>query len=270
VRTSFVTSQGSAFTRFRRALDRANVIAPLAGRLCREVDVSLEKAPAVLAVIPLAGERTRNAALALAELLSRRGLEPSCETLVAWAPPDRAKGPLTTPQDGGRVQAGVSQGESLMRRTRFPAIVLLTLASLIFATSAFAASVTDRASLTRDGKVTFDTPITARVNMHTRFASVKRVCFAFTFKKDVLDPGEEWSLAPRVNGFEMLNASTFPISGVSFCLLPDNALVDRFRDGRAKLLVAIKRQGSMRIAELDVTVRGAPRLDRARYALAGG
>jgi hypothetical protein len=146
-----------------------------------------------------------------------------------------------------------------MRRMRFRFIVLLTLASLVFATGAFAATVTDRASVTRGGKVTFDRPITARVDTHMRFASVRRVCFAVTFNKDVLDPGEEWSLAPRLNGFEMLNASTFPISGVFFCLLPDNALVDRFRDGRAKLVVAMERQGSMRIDDLDVTVRGARR-----------
>jgi hypothetical protein len=56
------------------------------GRLCREVDGSLEEAQAVLAaLVLLAGERKRNAALALAELLSRRGLERPCETLVAWA-----------------------------------------------------------------------------------------------------------------------------------------------------------------------------------------
>jgi hypothetical protein len=70
---------------------------------------------------------------------------------------------------------------------------------------------------------------------------------------------KEWSLTPRLSGFEMLNATTFPISGVSFCLLPDKALVDRFRDGRAKLVVAMERQGSMRVDELDVTVRGAPK-----------
>jgi hypothetical protein len=44
------------------------------GRYCREVDVSLEEAHAVLAALALlAGERKRNAAFALAELLSRRG-----------------------------------------------------------------------------------------------------------------------------------------------------------------------------------------------------
>lgn len=55
------------------------------GRFCREVDVSLEEAQAVLAaLVLLAGERKRNAAYALADLLSRRGLERPCETLVAW------------------------------------------------------------------------------------------------------------------------------------------------------------------------------------------
>jgi hypothetical protein len=56
------------------------------GRLCREVDVTLEEAQAILAaVVVMVGERKGNAAFALAELLSRRGLERLCETLVAWA-----------------------------------------------------------------------------------------------------------------------------------------------------------------------------------------
>jgi hypothetical protein len=56
------------------------------GRFCREVDLGLEEAQAVLAaLLVLAGERKPNAALSLAELLSRRGLERPCETLVAWA-----------------------------------------------------------------------------------------------------------------------------------------------------------------------------------------
>jgi hypothetical protein len=116
-----VTAQGSAYGRFRRALDRGDVTEALSsarelehvglaealelclllrdkapdrygraalrwhGRLCREVDVSLEEAQAVLAaLVLLAGERKRNAAFALAELLSRRGLERPCEALVAW------------------------------------------------------------------------------------------------------------------------------------------------------------------------------------------
>jgi hypothetical protein len=55
-------------------------------RFCREANVDLEEAQAVLAALGLlAGERKRNAAFALAELLSRRGVERSCEALAAWA-----------------------------------------------------------------------------------------------------------------------------------------------------------------------------------------
>jgi hypothetical protein len=119
---AFVTAQGWAYHRFRRALDRGNVTEALSsvselqhvglaealeltlllrdkvperfpraalrwhGRYCREVDVSLEEAQAVLATLgALAGQRRCNAALALAELLSRRGLERACEVLVGWA-----------------------------------------------------------------------------------------------------------------------------------------------------------------------------------------
>jgi hypothetical protein len=54
-------------------------------RLCREVDVSLKEAQATLAVLVLlAGQRKGNAAFVLADLLSGRGLERSCEALVAW------------------------------------------------------------------------------------------------------------------------------------------------------------------------------------------
>lgn len=54
------------------------------GRLCREVNVSLEEAQATLAALVLmAGEPKGNAAFALADLLSRRALVRPCETLVA-------------------------------------------------------------------------------------------------------------------------------------------------------------------------------------------
>jgi hypothetical protein len=57
------------------------------GRLCREVpNVGLQEAQAVLAALTLlATERKQNAAYALADLLSRRGLERLCEALVAFA-----------------------------------------------------------------------------------------------------------------------------------------------------------------------------------------
>src|SRR6266498_2818181 len=55
-------------------------------RYCREMDEDLEEGQAVLATLAaLATGRKRNAALALAELLSRRGLERACEVLVRWA-----------------------------------------------------------------------------------------------------------------------------------------------------------------------------------------
>jgi hypothetical protein len=48
--------------------------------------MELMEGQAVLAALAaLAGQRKTNAAHALAELLSRRGLERPCELLVAWA-----------------------------------------------------------------------------------------------------------------------------------------------------------------------------------------
>lgn len=48
--------------------------------------MSLEEAQAILAALAvMAGDRRANAAYALADLLSPRGLERPCETLVAWA-----------------------------------------------------------------------------------------------------------------------------------------------------------------------------------------
>jgi hypothetical protein len=119
-----VTSQGSPYARFRRALDRGNLADALSsaaelehvgladalelclllreaqperfqkaalrwhGRYCREVgDVALDEGLAVLSLLAaLRGPRGSLAASALAELLSRRrGLEPISEVLVAWA-----------------------------------------------------------------------------------------------------------------------------------------------------------------------------------------
>jgi hypothetical protein len=55
-------------------------------RFVQEVDVELGERQAVLAALAaLAGTRKGNAGFALADLLSRRGLERPCETLVAWA-----------------------------------------------------------------------------------------------------------------------------------------------------------------------------------------
>jgi hypothetical protein len=118
-----VTSQGSAYARFRRSLNSGSVTNALAAaaelkplgltdslelllllrdkaperfgraalrwhsRYVQEISgVSLEEGQAVLATLAaLLGERKQSAAFALAELLSRRGNERACELLVAWA-----------------------------------------------------------------------------------------------------------------------------------------------------------------------------------------
>ena len=121
---SFVTSQGSAYGRFRRSLDTGSVtnaltaaqelkplpltdslelllllrdkaperFAPAAlrwhGRYCRETQgVELGEALAVLSLLGvMCGPRSKAAAFALADLLSqRRGLEQACERLIRWA-----------------------------------------------------------------------------------------------------------------------------------------------------------------------------------------
>jgi hypothetical protein len=117
----FVTSQGSAYGRFRRAVDRGNVIAALSaaselpqlrltealelclllcdheperfsraavrwhGRYCREVNAGLEEAQAVLAALgALRSPRRKEAASALADLIFRRRLEQASEALIRW------------------------------------------------------------------------------------------------------------------------------------------------------------------------------------------
>jgi hypothetical protein len=117
-----VTSEGSTYTRFRRALDHGNVTEALSAaseihvvglvealeltlliadhdpgkyeraalrwhaRFVREVPkVEMRESQAILSLLALVPV-SRLAATALGELLSRRrGLERACEVLVAWA-----------------------------------------------------------------------------------------------------------------------------------------------------------------------------------------
>jgi hypothetical protein len=118
----FVTSQGSAYGRLRRALDAGNATIALAAaaeldfvslpdaleivlllveepgrfrraalrwhaRYCGELqDVGFEEAHAVLACLAgLAARRPKAAAAALAELVHRCGLERASEALLRWA-----------------------------------------------------------------------------------------------------------------------------------------------------------------------------------------
>jgi hypothetical protein len=118
-----VTSQGSPYGRFRRALDRRQPTAALSaaaelpqvaltdalelllllrdadrprferaalrwhGRYCRELpDVGLREATAVLALLAGLGDRTPEAAArALAEILSGRNLQQPARVLIRWA-----------------------------------------------------------------------------------------------------------------------------------------------------------------------------------------
>ena len=118
----FLTSQGSPYARFRRALDSHNATGALAtateldfvslpdalelvlllvddprrfrraalrwhARYCAEVpDVGFEEALAALACLAgLSAQRPKAAAAALAELVRRRGLERASEVLIRWA-----------------------------------------------------------------------------------------------------------------------------------------------------------------------------------------
>ena len=123
---------GSAYARFRRALDRGNRTAALSAaaelgtvgltealeltlllrddgrrydlasvrwtaRYVSEYDVGLDEAQAVLALFAaLRGSRRASAARALAEVLDRRGLERCGELLIRWASP-RSETPLDAP-----------------------------------------------------------------------------------------------------------------------------------------------------------------------------
>jgi hypothetical protein len=119
----FVTAEGHAYARFRRALDSANATVALSaaselehigladaldlclllrvkeprrfdraalrwhGRFCREVaGVTLEEGQAVLALLAaLRTQRAPAAARALADLFDRRQLLQASEVLVRWA-----------------------------------------------------------------------------------------------------------------------------------------------------------------------------------------
>jgi hypothetical protein len=117
-----VGSQTYDFARFRRALDVGNVTEALSaasclphvgmvealelclllcdreperfsraavrwhGRYCREFNVGLDEALAVLAALgALRGSRREAAAAALSDLIYRRGLEPASEAVNRWA-----------------------------------------------------------------------------------------------------------------------------------------------------------------------------------------
>jgi hypothetical protein len=120
----FVTSEGSSYDRFRRALDRSNVTEALTAaselryvglleaverdkapakysraavrwhsRFVRELPgVTIEDSQAVLAALEaIAGDEGQSAARALAELLDGRGSERAGEVLIGWAGRDGSR-----------------------------------------------------------------------------------------------------------------------------------------------------------------------------------
>jgi hypothetical protein len=106
-------------------------------------------------------------------------------------------------------------------------------------------------------------PAVLKVNVHTKFASVESVCFAFTFKNDLLDPGEflrvtPLSLFPSLGGPAFFNFGSEPQATRTFCLV-DPAFVSIFADGKEHKIELAMESGSVEIDHVDVTVTGSPR-----------
>jgi hypothetical protein len=147
-----------------------------------------------------------------------------------------------------------------MRHPLLRLLLASAAASLVFAGSAFAATFSDDASLTRHGRVVFGQPISANVDLHTRFASISTVCFFFTLEDDLLDPGEELDVSFHANigSFGQSNSFQYPDDSFAFCLatgLHDEAIA-LFLDGKEKLILSMFGAGSVRIDRLEIVIDG--------------
>jgi hypothetical protein len=149
-----------------------------------------------------------------------------------------------------------------MRHPLFRLLLLVSAAaSLVFAASASAATFTDRASLSRHGRVVFGQPTGANVNVHMRFASISRVCFFFTLEDDLIDPGEELDISSRTGGelFGQTTPGQEPVASFATCITtgfhPKTAL---FLDGKEKLILSMFDGGSVRVDRLEVVIEGVP------------
>jgi hypothetical protein len=146
-----------------------------------------------------------------------------------------------------------------MRHPILRLVLASATACLVFAGSASAATFTDKASLTRHGRVVFGQPISANVNLHTRFASISSVCFFFTLEDDPLDPGEELDVTfhANVGGFGQSNIFATPLASFGICLVPDHsAMIARFLDGKEKLILSMFSSGSVRVDRLEIVIDG--------------
>jgi hypothetical protein len=103
-------------------------------------------------------------------------------------------------------------------------------------------------------------PALAMVNVHSRFASVESVCFAFTFRNDLLDPGEllrvtPLALFPSMGGPAFSNAGTAPQATRTLCVADPDFLAI-FIDGAERNIELAMESGSVEIDHVDVTVNG--------------
>jgi len=144
-----------------------------------------------------------------------------------------------------------------MRRA-FVLLCASAIASVVFAGSASAATLSDVASLTRHGEVVVGQPISANLNFHARFASIDSACFFFTFQGDLLDPGEAITVGFRgtVDTVGQENVFQDPLADVAFCVVPDvTGFLDHFLDGKEKLVLSMT-NGSVKLAGLEVVIEG--------------
>jgi hypothetical protein len=106
-------------------------------------------------------------------------------------------------------------------------------------------------------------PALAKVNVHAKFSSVDSVCFDFTFKDDLLDPGEllrvtPLAVFPSLGGPAFFNAGAEPQATRSFCVV-DPAFVSIFADGKEHKIELAMESGSVQIDHVNVSVNGSPR-----------
>jgi hypothetical protein len=148
---------------------------------------------------------------------------------------------------------------------RFIAAALCSLlATLVFVSSAAAAAFTDTVKLPRDTTVTVDQPLETSFNVQTTFASISQVCLHFTFKTDLLDPGDfveifliEEGVEVDIGGF--LNPGQKPQTKRWFCWTSEFHPRDIafLLDGETTVKVTMQ-AGSMTVTRLSLQIKGIP------------
>jgi hypothetical protein len=117
-------------------------------------------------------------------------------------------------------------------------------------------SATAKARLSH-ASISVGQPALASVNVHKKFVSIEDVCFAFSFAEDLLDPGEAMIFFSNGPGFENIGPSAQAQRTLCFGNYPD--LANLFLDGKEKNILLEMQTGSVKVAELQVTVTGVAR-----------